>query len=129
MNDFRRLVVWQRAHQAALETHRVTTTFARGHSAWLAVQMRRAAASVAANIAESCGRGTPRDEARFLQVAAGSARELQYFALLAHDLGFLSPDLQVRLEGLAVETQKMIAALLRRVPRSQAHKPPVASRD
>lgn len=117
MNDFRHLIVWQRAHQAALETHRVSEPFARGHSAWLAVQMRRAAASVAANIAESCGRGTPQDEARSLRVAAGSARELQYFTLLAHDLGFLPPDLQARLEGLAAETQRMLGALLRRVPR------------
>jgi len=117
VNDFRRLVVWQCAHQAALETHKATVVFARGDSAWLAGQMRLAAASVAANIAESCGRGSPRDEARFLHVAAGSARELQYFALLAHELGFLPPDLQQRLDALAVETQRMLSALLRRVPR------------
>ncbi len=119
MNDFRRLTVWQRAHQAALETHRATIAFSTGHAAWLAVQMRRAAASVPANIAESCGRGTARDEARFLHVAAGSARELEYFALLAHDLGYLPPELQARLEQLAVETQRMLGALLRRVPRSR----------
>lgn len=117
MSDFRRLTVWQRAHQAALETHRATMAFSVGHSAWLAVRMRRVAASVAASIAESCGGGTPRDEARCLQVAAGSARELQYFALLAHDLGLLPEDLQSRVEELAVETQRMLGALLRRVPR------------
>ncbi len=119
MNDFRRLIVWQRAHQAAVETHRTTTPFSTGDARWLAIQMRRAAASVAANIAESCGRGSLRDEARFLYVAAGSARELQYFAILARDVGVLPEEACARLEGLATETQRMLAVLIRRVPRSK----------
>lgn len=119
MNDFRRLIVWQRAHEATLETYRVTGSFPTGERYGLISQMRRAAASVAANIAESCGRGTVRDQARFLHVAAGSAKELEYHALLARDLGFLEPEGYERLNSLVVETQRMLAALLRRVPRSQ----------
>jgi four helix bundle protein len=116
MSDFRRLVVWQRAHEATLETYRMTGAFPDGERYGLVSQMRRAAASVAANIAESCGRATSRDAAQFLNVAKGSAKELEYHALLARDLGFLAPDEHERLNGLVVETQQMLSALLRRVP-------------
>jgi len=119
VNDFRRLIVWQRAHEATLETYRATGSFPASERYGLVSQMRRAAASVAANIAESCGRGTARDQARFLHVAAGSAKELEYHALLARDLGFLAPEGYERLNSLVVETQRMLTALLRRVPRSQ----------
>jgi four helix bundle protein len=117
VNDFRRLVVWQRAHEATLEAYRVTSSFPASERFGVVSQMRRAAASAAANIAESCGRGTARDEARFLHVAAGSARELEYHALLARDLGYLAPESYERLRGLADEVQHMLTALLRRVPR------------
>jgi four helix bundle protein len=117
MKDFRRLIVWQRAHEATLEAYRVTGTFPADERFGLVAQIRRAAASVAANIAEGCGRGTARDQARFLHVATGSAKELEYHALLARDLGVLKPEDYERLCGLAVETQRMLAALLRRVPR------------
>ncbi len=76
--------------------------------------MRTAAASVAANIAESCGRGTAPDEARFLHCAHGSAKELEYHLLLARDLGLLTVDEHQRVDALVIETQRMLAALLRR---------------
>lgn len=117
MRDFRRLIVWQRAHEATLETYRCTASFPDGERLGLVTQMRRAAASVAANIAEGCGRGTPMDEARFLRFAAGSAKELEYHALLARDLGYLDPEAHQRLNGLVVETQRMLLALLRRTAR------------
>jgi four helix bundle protein len=112
------LVVWQRAHQAALETYRATRAFPSDERFGLTTQLRRAAASVAANIAESCGRATARDEGRFLQIALGSARELEYHLLLARDLGLLDAEAHTLLHGLSVETQKMLAALLRRASRS-----------
>ena len=118
MNDFRRLIVWQRAHEATLETYRATGSFPASERYGLVSQMRRAAASVAANIAESCGRATARDEGRFLQVALGSARELEYHVLLARDLGLLDTGAHARLHGLSVDTQKMLSALLRRASRS-----------
>lgn len=117
MQDFRRLVVSQRAHEAALEAYRVTGGFPASERFGLTSQVRRAAVSVAANIAEGCGRNSARDQAWFLHLAAGSAKELEYHALLARDLGLLPPETHERMHGLATETQRMLAALLRRVLR------------
>jgi len=118
VNDFRRLVVWQRAHEAALESYRATRAFPSDERFGLTAQLRRAAVSVAANIAEGCGRASARDEGRFLQIALGSARELEYHLLLARDLGLLDPEAHARLHGLSVATQKMLTALLLRASRS-----------
>jgi len=118
MNDFRNLVVWQRAHEAALETYRATSAFPPAERFGLTAQLRRSATSVAANIAESCGRASGRDEGRFLQVAKGSAREMEYHLLLARDLGLLDAERHAVLHGLCDQTQKMLAALLRRASRA-----------
>lgn len=123
MNDFRRLVVWQRAHEAVLATYVATRALPADERFGIATQLRRAAVSVAANIAESCGRATARDEGRFLQIALGSARELEYHLLLARDLNLIEPGAHARLHGLAVETEKMLTALLRRASRSPSPAP------
>ncbi len=90
MNDFRRLRVWQSAHQLALSVYQETSTFPPAERYGLAGQLRRAAVSVPANIAESCGRRSHRDEAHLLQVAFGSACELEAELQLSRDLGFLT---------------------------------------
>ena len=86
MQDFRDLKVWAKAHMATLATYRLTETFPTTERYGLTQQMRRAAASIAANIAEGCGRGSDADFSRFLQMAFGSASELEYFLLVARDL-------------------------------------------
>jgi four helix bundle protein len=75
---------------------------------------RRAAVSIPANIAESCGRRTRREEARFLQIAFSSACELEAEFLLARDLGFLPADDAAALEAGVVEVQRMLNTLTRR---------------
>jgi four helix bundle protein len=89
MKDFRELKVWEKAHALVLNLYRETTSFPPSELYGLTVQIRRAAASIPANIAEGCGRGSSADFARFLQIAMGSACELEYHLLLARDLGFL----------------------------------------
>src|SRR5437667_10999833 len=69
MRAFRDLIVWQKTHQLTLDLYRVTKSFPRDEQYGLTSQIRRAAASVGANIAEGCGRGTARDFARFVQMA------------------------------------------------------------
>jgi len=79
----------------------------------LTSQLRRAAASIAANIAEGCGRRSDREFKRFLQIARGSASELEYHLLLARDLRFLpAPDHASAQVGIA-EVQRMLTALVK----------------
>ena len=89
MGDYHSLNVWRLSHSLALEVYRVTRGFP-GHERYgLTSQMRRAAASIPANLAEGCGRDTDRELARYTRVALGSATELEYHLLLSRDLDYL----------------------------------------
>jgi len=77
--------------------------------------LRRAAASVPANISEGCGRGGDPELGRFLQMAMGSASELEYHVLLAHDLGYLREEEFKQLTANVIEVKRMLASLLSRV--------------
>jgi four helix bundle protein len=80
-------------------------------------QIRRAAASIGANIAEGCGRRSDPEMKRFIQIARGSASELEYHLLLARDLHFLSPAELNELEAKVLEIQRMLTALSQRLQR------------
>lgn len=79
------------------------------------VRTDRAATSIPANIAEGCGRGGKADLARVFQIATGSASELQYHLLLAHDLHFLNGSEYSRLTNHVREAKKMITSLIRKL--------------
>ena len=115
MRDFRTLRVWQKAHLEVLEVYRATAAFPTRERYALTSQLRRAAVSVAANLAEGCGRVPGADRARFFQIAMGSASELEYHLLLARDLELLGETAYAQLSGGVVEVKKTLAALLRRV--------------
>jgi len=82
MQNFRELRVWQTAHELTLTAYQVTRGFPQAELYGLTSQIRRSAASICANIAEGCGRGSRRDFARLLQIARGSASELEYHLIL-----------------------------------------------
>jgi four helix bundle protein len=90
LKDFRKLQVWEKSHRLALQVYKVTATFPRAELYGLTSQIRRASVSIPANIAEGCGRSGDAELARFLHIAMGSASELEYHFLLAHDLGLLN---------------------------------------
>lgn len=115
MQDFRTLKVWQKAHQLTLAVYAATKTFPEDERFGLTSQMRRAAASIPANIAEGCGRDGGSDFARFLQIAMGSASELEYHLILAHDLSMLALDRYNTLLNGVIEVKKMLAALIRKL--------------
>jgi len=116
MKDFRDLKVWTKAHQLAIECYSLTTNFPKQEIFGLVSQIRRAASSVGANIAEGCGRSTSNGEfQRFLLMAMGSASELENHLLLAKDLHFLEEPSHRDIESKVIETKKMLSALIKKV--------------
>ena len=92
MQNFKSLVVWQDAHTFTLDIYRISKTFPKEEIYGLTSQLRRASASIPANIAEGCAKSSKLDFARILEIALGSANETDYFMLLAKDLGYLNPE-------------------------------------
>ena len=115
MRDFRQIRVWEKAHQLTLEIYKVTAQFPKEELYGLTSQLRRASASIAANIAEGFGRGGNVELARFLQIAMGSAYEVEYHILLAKDLGLITKEPNELLEVHIIEIKRMLAALLLKV--------------
>src|SRR5689334_12089886 len=90
MRDFRQLAVWEKSHLLTLNVYTATALFSRDELYSLTSQVRRSATSIPSNIAEGCGRDGDAELGRFLGIALGSASELEYQLLLAHDLGYLT---------------------------------------
>jgi four helix bundle protein len=113
------LEVWQAAHALTIEIYRLTETFPRTEVFGLTSQIRRAAASIGANLAEGCGRWSEPELARFVQIAMGSASELQNHLRLARDLGLSSADdYQTNLKALT-SIRKMLTAFLQTLRRAR----------
>ena len=115
MKDFRDLKVWQCSHQLTLAVYRYTRDFPKDETYGIVSQLRRCSASVAANIAEGCGRSGNPEFGRFLTIAMGSASELEYFLLLARDLEYLSPQKHVQIAQEVVSMRRMLNRLLSKV--------------
>jgi len=115
LKDFRTLKVWRKAHELVREVYRVTAAFPAAERYGLVSQIRRAGVSIPANIAEGCGRAGDAELARFLQIAMGSACELEYHLLLTRDLEYLSGSDHERLSGPVVEVKRMLASFIKRL--------------
>ena len=110
MQDSKNLVVAEYAHRLAIAMYRHTATFPAAERFGITSQMRRAAVSVASNIAEGCGRRSNRELLTFLYIAAGSAREVSCQLRIATELGFGDPSTA---EALSAETMRVIKMLTR----------------
>jgi four helix bundle protein len=108
MRDFRELKVWQKAHQVALEVYRQSRNFPADERFGLTAHLRKSATSVPSNIAEGCGRDGEKELGRFCSIAAGSASELEYQLLLAHDLEYLPRDAYGGLNEQIAEVKRML---------------------
>ena len=120
MQDFKQLKVWQKSHRLALAVYRATRAFPKEEMFALTSQMRRAAQSVSANIAEGCCRNGDAEFARFLYIAMGSASELECHLLLARDLSLLSPATAEELLSAVEEVKRMLTALIAKLRRPPA---------
>jgi four helix bundle protein len=116
MQDFRNLRVWQKAHKLTLDAYAVSATNIT-HPRYFSLrdQLTRAAISVPANLAEGCGKTGDRELRRFVRVSLGSASELEYHLLLAHDLGLLPGPEYERLAAATVEVKRMLTGLSTRL--------------
>jgi four helix bundle protein len=107
--------VWAKAHELTVVIYRTTREFPKEELFGLTSQMRRAASSIGANIAEGCGRKSDGELTRFLHIARGSAVELENHLLLARDLEYL-PGTQCNAFVKQVdEVQRMLTALIQQV--------------
>ena len=114
MQDYRKLIAWQRAHGMTLAVHQVFAR-RRGGLPGLSAQILRSAAATAANIAEGCGHRTSGELARFLDIAIASVVELDYHLLLARDLEVISREQYEVLASEARDVRQLLIALVRRV--------------
>lgn len=113
--DFRKIKAWQHAYKLALGVYRETRSFPTREQYGITSQVRRAASSVAANIAEGSSRTSDADFLRFLEIALGSLRETECFLMLAKDLEYLAADdfngLAAQLDETARTLSGLIAAI------------------
>lgn len=115
MQDFKKLRVWQEAHQLTLDVYRVTNVYPREELYGLTSQCRASASSIPTNISEGCGKGSRKDFCRFLRIAAGSSCELEYQLILGRDLGYLQTADFEQLAGQLVGVRRMLASLITKV--------------
>jgi four helix bundle protein len=115
MRNYRDLVIWEKAHRLTLAVYRNTQSFPVEERFGLTSQMRRSCASIAANLAEGCGRRSDGEMARFVQIAMGSGAELSYHLLLARDLCLLNKEMYESMDSDLAIIMRMMSALSSKV--------------
>lgn len=113
--SFRDLVAWQRAMDLAMAIYKLTQQFPREETYGLTSQLRRAGVSVASNVAEGYGRGSKGEYRNFLNMARGSALEIQTQLLIARKLGYGDEPGLSRAESLAEETSRLLWSVAHKV--------------
>ena len=109
---FRKLLVWQKAHQWVLLIYKLTEKFPKHEMFGLTSQMRRAATSVAANMAEGYAAGGKGQFGRYLDIAQGSLAEVEYYLILALDLKYINQAEYEQTESLRAETGYLLHRLI-----------------
>ena len=115
MADYKKLLVWQKAHALALNAHRAAAGMRGAQYSALRSQITRAAFSIPANIVEGREQRAESAFARYLRIALGSSSELDYHIGAARDIGGLTTEAHAALEEQVVEVRMMLHGLLRRL--------------
>jgi four helix bundle protein len=111
VRNYKDLLVWEKAHRLTLDVYKITVVFPKEERYGLTSQIRRAAASIPANLAEGCGRRSDGEMARYVQIAMGSGAELSYHFLLAKDLGLIDGGEYETLNAGIGDIMRMLSAL------------------
>ncbi len=115
MKDFRKLNVWQKAHLLTIAVYQESKAFPKDEIFGITSQVRRSSSSIPANIAEGCGRVGDVEFGRFLQIAFGSASELEYYLLLANELKFLNEKQYKNLNTQVCDVKKILTTLIQKL--------------
>lgn len=124
--DYRDLIVWQKAMELTVCIYSLTQSFPKQEIYGLTSQMRRAAISVASNIAEGRGRLNPAEFRQFLAMAQGSIYELETQLLIANTLGFARAEAIKQAESIANEVSKMLGSFIQKLNAETSKKKLVA---
>ncbi len=111
MRNFQKLEVWKKAHELTLSIYQMTANFPTNERYGLTSQLQRSSASIGENLADGCGRETDADYRRFVQMAAGSACEVEYHLILSRDLGLLDATAFERFSADINEIKRMLCGL------------------
>ena len=112
MQNFRNLSVWQMARKLTKSVHELTADYPDSETFGLKAQMRRASVSMCSNIAEGCGRRGDRKFRRFLDIAMGSACELECETIFSFDLVFITEEMQERILAVLIQVKRMLGGLI-----------------
>lgn len=112
MQNFRNLLVWQRAHQLALRTYNLTANFPRDETFGLRISLRRISVDIPSYIAEGSSKPNDVEFAKCLSTALGYANRLEYHALISRDLSFLGAEAHAEYELVVIEVKKMLNKLI-----------------
>lgn len=115
MKDYKKLIVWRKAHELALLIYMETKNFPQEEKYGITSQLRRAAVSIPTNIAEGCGKLTPNDLARYLQISLGSAHEVEYLTYLSCELSYQKRDTWIPVNEKIGEVKAMLISLIKKV--------------
>jgi four helix bundle protein len=105
MHQFKELLIWQKSRNFCSEIYSITSTFPNDEKFGITNQLRRASVSIPSNIAEGSSRNSNKDFSRFLEIAIGSAYEIETQLLIASDLGFIKTE---QLELLIIQLDEII---------------------
>jgi len=120
MRNYADLLVWEKAHALTLALYKSTRCFPVEERFGLTSQTRRSCSSIAANLAEGCGRRSDGEMVRFVQIAMGSGAELSYYLLLSKDLGLLNTSEYGRLNSDLSEVMRMLSSLSQKLRKGVA---------
>jgi four helix bundle protein len=115
MRDYKKYNVWELGHQVTLDISLLTQSFPKEETYGIINQMRRASYSIPSNIAEGCGRESEAEFKRFLVISQGSANELEYFTVLAKDLGYIEQSTYLEINDKVDKIRRSLNNLINKI--------------
>lgn len=118
--SYKELIVWQKAHTFVLNVYSFSESFPKGEIFGLTSQFRRAAVSIAANIAEGYAKKSLSDKVRFFNISQGSLEECSYYILLSKDLKYITKEQYDILDDLSNNISKLLQSYINRIQSSNS---------